>query len=147
MARKKGTQLSWKSGDISGSQITLGDNNVIIRGNRNQVKQTKSSGISRAELKVLLSEFSSLKQQIEVTVPPEKKAAALRKADELQAAVLDKKPNPSQMASIRDWFVKNAPGIAGGVTSLVVNPIVGKLVEAAGDAVAGQFRRHFGNAD
>ncbi len=143
---KKNSQLSWKSGNISGSQITLGDNNVVIRGNSNQVKQVKSTGISRAELKTLLAEFSSLKQQIEATAPPEKKAEALQKADELQAAVLDKKPNPTQMASIRDWFIKNAPGIAGSVTGLVVNPIVGKLVEAAGDAIASQFRRHFGNA-
>ncbi len=146
---KKGrakAQVSWTSGDISGSQITLGDNNVVVRGSSNQVSQAKSSGISQAEYQMLLAEFSKLKQQIELKVSPEKKAEALEKAGELRSAVMGKKPDPSQMASVREWFVRNAPGIAGAVTSLVVNPIVDKLVEAAGDAIAGQFRRHFGVA-
>jgi hypothetical protein len=48
------------------------------------------------------------------------------------------------MEYVKRWFVKNLPGLAGAVTSIVVHPIVGKLVEAAGDALAAEFRRRFG---
>jgi hypothetical protein len=133
---KSPSQLSWKSGNITGSQIVVGDRNVLIH--------NEAPSISAAEMKSLRARFSSLKRQIETNVPEGKKGEALSKADELQATVLDKKPNPSKMANIRNWFVKNAPGIAGAVTSVVVHPIVGKLVEAAGDAVAGEFRKKFG---
>ena len=34
--------------------------------------------------------------------------------------------------------------LAGAVTSVIVNPIVGKLVEAAGETVSEEFRRRFG---
>ena len=137
--QKSRSQVSWNSGNITGSQIVVGDGNVMVH--------NEAPTVSPAELKRLRARFSSLKRQIETTLPEDKKAEALSKANELQAAVLDKKPNPSKMASIRNWFVKNAPGIAGAVTSVVVHPIVGKLVEAAGDAVASEFRKKFGQTE
>ena len=39
------------------------------------------------------------------------------------------------------WFKDNAPQFAGAVVSVVVNPLVGKVVEGAGDAVADRFRQ------
>jgi hypothetical protein len=47
------------------------------------------------------------------------------------------------MQSIRQWFGAHLPLLAGAVTSVIVHPVVGKLVEAAGDMVAGEFRRQF----
>jgi hypothetical protein len=131
-------------GDISGSQITVGNRNVVIQGNRNRVGKTNVQAISPAELRKLRAQFIRLKDRIESTLPEDKKAEALQKADELQAAILQKEPDPSRMASIRNWFVKNTPRVAGAVTSLVIHPIVGKLVEAAGDAVVEEFRKKFG---
>ena len=146
MSSKKNPKVSWSSGDINGSQVNIGDGNVMIQGQGNKVQQTKSTGISRAELKELQSAFADLKAQIEATAPPEKKDEALQKADELQEAVLEEKPDPSKMALVRDWFLKNAPSLAGAVTGMVVNPIVGKLVAAAGDLVAGQFKQLFSDS-
>ena len=137
--QKSQSQVSWNSGNITGSQIVVGDGNVMIH--------TEAPAITTAELKKLRAKFRMLKQQIEATVPEDKKVEALNKADQLQVTVLDKNPNPSKMASIRNWFVKNAPGIAGVVTSVVVHPIVGKLVEAAGDAVASEFKKKFGQTN
>ena len=48
------------------------------------------------------------------------------------------------MEYVRNWFVKNLHGLAGVVTSVIVHPIVGKLVEASGDALVGEFCRRFG---
>jgi hypothetical protein len=146
MAKNQKPSLKWTSGDITGSQVVIGDSNVMIQGNENKVVQNKITGISQAELRKLRNQFTSLKGQINAIAPANKKAAALQKADKLQEAVLSKKPNPAAMAKIRDWFVKNLPSVAGAVTAVVVDPIVGKLVAAAGDAVAGEFRHHFGGA-
>jgi len=63
---------------------------------------------------------------------------------ELEEAVTAEKPDLTTMEYVKQWFVKNLPGLAGAVTGVVVNPIVGKLVEAAGDALAAEFRRRFG---
>jgi hypothetical protein len=38
------------------------------------------------------------------------------------------------------------PELAGAVTGVIIHPIVGKLVEAAGDGLAAEFRRRFGAA-
>jgi hypothetical protein len=137
MPKKQKGQVSWSSGDIVRSQVVIGDDNTVVH--------NETPAISRAELDELQKQFSDLKVQIKAAAPSKKRTQALKKADELHKAVVSKKPDPSAMAEIRDWFVKNLPGIAGSVTGLVVNPIVGKLVEAAGDAVTGEFRRRFGS--
>lgn len=138
MAKKQRSQnsISWTSGNISGSQIVLGDGNTMIH--------NEAPAVSQAELKKLRREFTALKKSIQSTAPPDQKDEALQKADELQEALLAEKPDASAAAKARDWFVKNLPGVAGAVTGMVVNPIVGKLVEAAGDAVASEFRQRFG---
>ena len=48
------------------------------------------------------------------------------------------------MEYVRNWFVKNVPTMAGAVTSIVINPIVGRLVQAGGDVLASDFKRRFG---
>ena len=138
MPKKSKPQVSWKSGNISGSQIVIGDGNNVISGDNNSII------LSPAELKTLHEKFSGLEKEIEASVPPEKKAEALQKANELQKAVLAPKPDTSAMVNVRDWFVKNLPGMAGTVTGLLINPIVGKLVEAAGDLAAKEFRKKLG---
>ena len=43
-------------------------------------------------------------------------------------------------------MIKHLPAVAGSITALVFHPILGKLVEAGGDALAAEFRRRFGSA-
>lgn len=64
--------------------------------------------------------------------------------EELKEAVTAEKPDLTTIEYVKGWFVKNLPDLAGAVTSVVVHPIVGKLVEAASDALAAEFRRRFG---
>lgn len=125
------------NGDISG-QVAVGEN----------IKQAQSlrggmASLSAAELKTLSEMIAGLKQQISTEAPPDKKEPALEKVSELEQAITDKKPDVSTMEYVRNWFVKNIPGLAGAVTGLVVNPIVGKLVEAAGETIASEFKRRF----
>ena len=45
----------------------------------------------------------------------------------------------------RAWFGKNLPALAGSITGLIIHPVVGKIVEAAGELAASQFRALFGD--
>src|SRR6266545_2563064 len=124
-------------GDVSG-QMAVGEN----------IKQvsTKTTGkVTKAELEELHQLLATLRSKIETEAQPDKKGGALERVEELEQAVTDKKPDLSTMEYVRNWFVKNLPGLAGAVTSVVVHPIVGKLVEAGGDALVGEFRRRFGS--
>jgi hypothetical protein len=144
MPKKSKPQVNLKTGNISGSQIVIGDGNNVISGDNNRITQKKNIVLSPAELKTLQDKFSGLQKEIESSLTPEKKEEALQKADELQKAVLAGKPDTSTMVNVRNWFVKNLPGIAGTVTGMLVNPIVGKLVEAAGDMAVKEFRQKLG---
>jgi hypothetical protein len=136
-ARNPGVTVSI-NGDVSG-QVAVGKN----------IKQAQSvrvgtSNLTEKELKTLSELIEALKQQVSTEAPPDKKEPALEKVSELEKAITDEKPDLSTMEYVRNWFVKNIPALAGTVTSLVVNPIVGKLVEAAGETIAQEFKRRFG---
>ncbi len=134
-----GDQISGTiSGDVSG-QVAVGKD----------IAQTQSVGaapsqVTEAELAELRGAFADLRAQVLAAAPPESQGAALERLDELEEAVIAEEPDVSTMEYAKRWFSKHLPTIAGSVTSVVVHPIVGKLVQAAGDAVAGEFRRRFG---
>jgi hypothetical protein len=126
------------SGDISG-QVAVGKG----------ITQVQSIGAARpqiteADLAKLRQILADLKAKVAAKAPPEKKDAALERVKELEEAVTAGEPDLTTMEYVKGWFAKNLPGLAGTVTSVVVHPIVGKLVEAAGDALATEFRRRFG---
>jgi hypothetical protein len=128
------------SGDISG-QVAVGKG----------ITQTQTIGAARpevteADLAELRQVLADLKAKVAAEAPPEKKDAALERVEELGEAIAAKEPDLATMEYVKRWFVKNLPGLAGAVTSVVVHPIVGKLVEATGDALAAEFRRRFGGA-
>lgn len=121
--------------NVSGGQVAIG-------GTVTQTSTTVSAqGPTEADVAALLQQFATLRT--EVLADPETPDAAAEKLDELQAAVTAEKPELSTMEYVRDWFVKYAPKFAGAVTALVVNPIVGALVGAAGETLATEFKRRF----
>ena len=125
-------------GDVSG-QLAAGENITQL--------STKTTGeVTKAELEELNQLLATLRSKVEVEAHPDKKEAALERVGELEQAITEKKPDISTMEYVRNWFVKNLPGLAGTVTSVVVHPIVGKLVEAGGDALVEEFQRRFGGA-
>ena len=126
------------SGSVSG-QVAIGENIT-----QTQHVQASSAPITEADLQTLRSLIADLKAQVASTAPADKQATALEKVSELEEAITVKEPDISTMEYVRNWFVKNIPQLAGAVTGLVVNPIVGKLVEAAGETVAHEFKRRFG---
>jgi enamine deaminase RidA (YjgF/YER057c/UK114 family) len=137
--------------DRLGDSIQVGDVSRISGqvGIGHEIVQSQTVGasrpeVSRDELEEWIRKVEELKARVEENAPNDRKADALARVDELQRAVTDPKPKLSTMEYVRDWFEEHLPALAGSVTGLVVHPIVGKLVEAAGDGLAAEFRRRFG---
>ena len=101
--------------------------------------------VTEADLAELQRAVEAVKTQIVAEVPPEQQAAALDRVDELQEAVVADEPDLTTLQYVQKWFGKNLPKLAGTVTGLIVHPVVGKIVEAAGDIAASQFRQLFGD--
>jgi hypothetical protein len=125
------------SGDVSG-QLIIGSGNKQVR-----IEQT-TAPVTEAELAELRALLAQLREEVAATAPPEQRQAATERIGELKQAVLAPKPDLTTMEYVRNWFLKHLPALAGTVTGLVINPIVGKLVEAGGDALSAEFRRRFG---
>jgi hypothetical protein len=131
---KDGVHVNIK-GDVSG-QVVVGSNNKVT-------KSIVHQAVTPAELDELRQLLSDLRNKIQAEASAEKKESALERVDELEQAVLEKKPDLSTMEYVKKWFGKHLPGLAGTVVGVLVHPVVGKLVEAAGDAVADEFKKRF----
>lgn len=127
------------------ARFSVGNNSgqIAVGSHISQVQSVNPPTVTPADLAALQNLFDSLKVQVKTEMPPNKQAAALERVDELQEAIAEKEPDLSTMEYVKRWFVKNAPQVAGAVTSIVIHPIVGKVVAAAGDLVAEDFRRRF----
>jgi len=126
------------SGGVSG-QFVQGDGNV-------QVQSAGAGKVTEADLAEVRRLIESLKARVEAEAPPEKKAEALQQVQELHETIQSKDPEdvPDRLSSVKSWFKRNLPTLAGAVVSVVVNPIVGKVVEAAGTGLAAEVQRRFG---
>ena len=125
------------SGDVSG-QVAVGKDieQKQIIGARPQVTE--------ADLEAIRQMMADLRAQVTAQAPPDKKDPALERVDELEEAITAKEPDLTTMEYVKKWFAKHLPQLAGAVTSVVLNPIVGKVVEAVGEVAATEFRKRFG---
>jgi len=127
------------SGGVSG-QFVQGDGNV-------QVQSAGAGKVTEADLAEVRRILDELKARVEAEAPPEKKAEALEQVQELEETLQSKDPEdvPDRLSSVKSWFKRNLPTLAGAVVGVVVNPIVGKVVEAAGTGLAAEVQRRFGS--
>ena len=126
-----------------GGQVGVGRN---INQSYVRTRTEGPAAVSEADLAELRSAIEAVKSQIVAEVPPDQQAAALERVDELEEAVVADEPDLTTLQYVRKWFGKNLPKLAGAVTGLIVHPVVGKIVEAAGDLAARQSRELFGDA-
>lgn len=97
----------------------------------------------RAQLQQALAD---LRAQVAAEASPQRTAPALERIDELEEAIMASEPDLTTMQYVRGWFAKHLPGLAGSVVGVIVHPVVGKLVAAAGDAAVAQFEQLHGDA-
>ncbi len=120
-------------------QFLQGDGNVQIQTIGNASLEVTEEDL--ASLKQMLADF---KAQVEAEAPPEKKEEALKRVEELGKAIDAKEPDLDAMGGVKSWFKRNIPKLAGAVVGVIVHPIVGKVVEAAGEGLATEIKRRFG---
>jgi hypothetical protein len=126
-----GGKFNIKLGDVHGGQVVVGDYAHV----------TQNVGLSPKETAELKEVFGDLRTEVAEKAPPDKREAALSEAKELERAIVTADPKPDRVRQALAWFRDNAPELAGAVAGIVVNPLVGKVVEKAGKAIADQFRQ------
>lgn len=135
MAEHRGDEYDVRiDGNVSG-QVAVGRN----------IRQTSSIGAAvaaddRAAVAALVAE---LRRAVAEGAPPEQHDEAVAKVDELGEAVLADAPDVGKMSDIRTWFGVTVPALARAVKEMILNPVVVKLVEAAGEVAATQFKALF----
>jgi hypothetical protein len=88
--------------------------------------------------------LAALRSEVASRTPPEQREAALAKIAELETAIAgEDQPDLVTMDYVRGWFSKRLPQFAGAVVSLIVHPLVGQLVTAAGESMVEEFHRRF----
>ena len=120
------------TGDVSG-QIAVGKNIA-------QHQVTGTAAVTEDELAQLRRAFARLRAQVAEEAPPERQAAAVERIDELEQATLAEKPDPTTIAYVGRWFQTNLARLAGAVTGIVVHPLVGRIIGAAGEAIVAELR-------
>jgi hypothetical protein len=104
------------------------------------IKQARLRATERAQLDDL---FAQLTAEVAEQASPAQRAEAMAKVQELRDSLTAPKPDLDRGHRARQWLLDHLPGIAGTLTATFVNPILGKLVEAAGGAAAAEFQRRF----
>ena len=124
-------------------QITIGNNSTNVAAGKNicQVIVKHQRVTAEADLFAIHELFANLRSEIKMQTSTDTRDSASQKIVELEKAITEKKPDVSKIDRLKKWFLKNLPYLAGAVINVLINPIVGKVVEAAGDLAAGEFRR------
>jgi hypothetical protein len=132
-------------GDAVSASVEVGSNSGQVAIG-NQVEQHQALGdaavaaVSDAEREQLRVAFGQLRAQVAAHAPAEKRTAAVERVEELEGAVFADKPDVTTIRYVAGWFRTNLPALAGTVAGVVVHPIVGKLVQTAGELLAGDLR-------
>ena len=87
----------------------------------------------RAELNTV---FAKLREDVCAAVPEPQRRPALERVDELEHAVVTDKPDLTTIEYVKRWFARTLPAAAGLVASVLIHPLVGRLIERAGDKLA-----------
>lgn len=112
-------------GQFSATQIAVGEGNTLHQ----TVSPTVRERLDDAELAELEGRLRELRESVAALCDADRRAEALQHVDELQAATLAAdEPEPGRMARVYRWFLDNAPALAESVSTLLLGPLVGKLI-------------------
>jgi hypothetical protein len=143
-------------GEVYGDKIethigAIGPGAQTVIGKQRQVTQTMTqrerdlSPVDRAEIELLMAQLREALAQADA--PEGKKSAGQEFVGQLEAELTKtgEIPDGNMIKLAGDWLLKNVPTLAGALASVFLNPIVGKVVEAAGDVAAGWVKQRFGS--
>lgn len=134
-----------QGGTGSGASIQAGGDvykDVSIEGTGAVGRESTVVVLKQDEIETVNRLFADLNSQL-MSVPDiseDRRNEAISKAEELNNEIIKEKPKPSKIEQLKGWLIDNVPEVAGAVTSLFVNPIVGKVVEKAGKMVSNRIK-------
>lgn len=118
------------SGDVSG-QVAVGKHIT-----QSQI-QTALTPEFVAEMREALG---GLRDRVAAEAPRELIPEALEELsgleDELTEEEVDPEELPGRLERVRNWFIEHLPAMAGTVSSVVIHPIAGRLVQTVSEAAA-----------
>lgn len=127
--------------DVSGN-ISVGGNFSGAAAIGSDIRQeVHLAALTDAETADLRREVDHLRAALLKEAPPDLREEASQRADELAEAVLTDRPDLSKLERLRDWIGERMPQLASAFTTLVLHPVLGKLVAAGGDGLVGALRR------
>jgi hypothetical protein len=98
-----------------------------------EARSAGQAGIGSGHLQLVISgldaRFGDARKAVEEQAEPEQRDEALAHADELERAVVNDRRGPGRIQNVLRWFENHAPQLVGTVVSVVINPLVGKVVE------------------
>nr|QNO50048.1 hypothetical protein MMAJBCMK_00031 [Methanosarcinales archaeon ANME-2c ERB4] len=115
--------------DVSMDTGALGRESTVI-----VLKQDKIETVNRL--------FADLNSQLRSVpdISEDRRNEAISKSEELNKELIKEKPEPGKIEQLKGWLIDNVPEVAGTVTSLFINPIVGKVVEKAGKMMSERIK-------
>jgi hypothetical protein len=121
------------------------DGQVAVGKVISQTQSTATPGkLDPQALSILEELCRDLKVQARRRLPASTQRPATDRIDELHEAITAQKPDLTTMEYVKGWFAKHAPALSNSVVSLIFHPIVSKVMESAGEALAQDFRHRFG---
>jgi hypothetical protein len=136
-----GDKIEGHVGDVgSGAQVAIGKD---IKQTITQAP-TELSAAERIEIARLLAELKD--QLASLDILESKKLVGQELVGQLEQELTrtDKPPDASTIKVVGDWLLENVPALAGTITGVFVNPVVGKAVKAAGSIAAEWVGKRFG---
>jgi hypothetical protein len=121
------------SGQFKESQVAVGEHNTLDQ----RIGTAASERLEPTELEALRRDLASLHEQVARGAPSGQRDQALEQVGQLVAGtVAADEPEPGRLARVYRWFVRNAPDLAESVASLLLGPLVGKLVGGGAGVMA-----------
>jgi hypothetical protein len=105
-----------------------------------------SGGLDDGERAQLAELIAVLEREVAEKSPPQLRAEAEEEAEAVRDAVTKDQPDLGRLEFAVRWFVRHLPDVMGAVTSIVISPVLGKLVQAGGDLLVNEFKVRFGHA-
>jgi hypothetical protein len=136
----EGDKIEGHVGDVGpGAQVSVGKD---IRQTISQAP-TKLTAAEYAELEGLLAELKAQLTRLEIHESKKAVGQEFVRQLENEFTKTDAPPDGSVIKVAGNWLLENVPALAGTVASMFLNPIVGKVVGAAGDIAAEWVKKSF----
>lgn len=127
------------TGNVSG-QVAVGTGNV-------QHQVVGGAAVTGAELAELRALLAAARRDVADQAPADKRGPAIERLDELDEAIDGDDPDllRTTVEYVKRWFTRQLPDLAGTVVGVLVHPVLGRIVAAAGGAVADRPRKAGGD--